>query len=179
MIKLTLVDECHCVYYTQVSPDDAMLLTSVGRKRADLLVGSTKASYDVEGQDANGGVVYTSKYGGTSTTPIRVRHVLGSSGPGYEDRALAVAVLGLDVSVTFGTNGAGVVQTPTSQQITDLVNSDPLAAALVTAAISGDGTGLAGVTSYEDLAGGADDGDCLKFEGSPSTCRRISLSEAV
>ena len=178
MIRLTLVDSIHNVFYTQVSPDDAMLLTPMGRKRADQFVGSTKDSYNVEGQDADGEVVYACKYGGTCAPPVRVRHVSGGTGPGYESRALSVAVLGMDVSVTYGTDGAGVVQTPTAQQVVDLVNGDTAAAGLLTASIGGDGTGLVGLTSYEDLAGGADDGDCLKFEGSPNICRRVSLVEA-
>jgi hypothetical protein len=176
---ITLVNSDYEVFYSQTSPNTAMILTALGHKRADTLVDCTQASYQVNGQDANGHVLYTAKYGGLCGNGVRVRHVVGGTGPGYESRALAVAVIGRDVTVTFGTNGGGVSVVPTATQVAAVIAGSSDAMALLSAAAQGTGAGLAGETSYENLQNGADDGDSLKFLGNPNVCRRINLRETT
>jgi len=176
---ITLVDEHYVSFYTQVSPDDSMLLTQMGRKRADSLVPATPASYQVNGPTGDGNVLYTAKYGGAAGCLLRIRHTVGGIGGGYESRPLQVSVIECDVTVQFGTDGGGVSAVPTSQEVEDAITASPEASALLEATAQGTGAGAVGVTDYEVLVGGVDDGDCLKFEGAPPTLRHVARIEVA
>jgi hypothetical protein len=81
--------------------------------------------------------------------------VTGDTGAGHENRALAVARSGEDVTVTFGTDGSGNSVTPTANAIAALMNADyDIALHHMVAVPGGDGTGDAGLQAQANLAGG-------------------------
>ena len=176
---ITLVDEDYVVYFVQWSPDDAMLTTQMGLKRADTLTEATSASFQLNGATEDGGVLYTANYGGQCGQKVRIRHIAGSVGAGFEGRALEVSVLLCDVTVQFGTDGAGASLVPTAQQVEDAIVASALASDSVVAVAQGAGTGLVSLSDYEALIGGANDGDCLKFGGRPPILRCISKVEVT
>ena len=175
--KFTLCSSEGALLSTVSAADDSMMLTNMGRKRADSLTGSTPASVSLGSGD--GEVAYAAKYGGLISNEARIEHVAGDTGPGHESRALGVGVNDMEVSVVFATDGSGNSIVPTSQQVADLVNADPDASEVLVATAGGTGLGQVATQGITPLTGGLDDGDHLKFEGNPPVCCRINLAEVV
>lgn len=96
----------------------------------------------IPGTGANGGVTYT-----PLVASVRVRHLGGVS------QTLAVSVAGNDITVQLGTDGAGNV-TSTADDVAVEVGGDAGAAALVSVDVTGDGTGLAGISTVWTTLGG-------------------------
>lgn len=175
-------DGLHCLR-SENFKDDMLVMTNVGKRRADELQGSTKASLIVPGAlDATGNVTYTARHGGLAGNTIFVEHETGESGVGHEYRSLGVSVDindedGVRVVVTFGTTGGGFIITPTAQQVADVVNAAPALADLFSA--SPGGTGDVAVSEPTYLAGGLDDGDWRKFNVPGGNCLRINTVEVI
>ena len=159
--------------------DDSMILTSMGRKRADSLSDCTKATLQIDGQDANGDVTYTSKHGGLVVNNITIEHTAGLTGASYENRSLGVYVTDMAVQIVYGTDGSGNSVVPTAGEVETLINNDEAASDKVSASSSGDGSGLVSQSPPTNLAGGLDDGDYYKFPGNPPSCNVINLIEVV
>jgi hypothetical protein len=164
--------------------NDMLVMTNIGKKRADELQGSTKASFVAPGKlvGPGGEVTYTARHGGSAGNAIFVEHEEGESGFEHAYRALAVAVdtedeSGIRVTITFGTTGGGYIITPTAQQIADVVNAAPELAEILTATAGGTGDAVPLDPSY--LSGGADDGDWRKFNVQGGNCLRINTVEVI
>jgi len=87
---------------------------------------------------------------------IQYAHVVGATGVGEEDRALAVAVAGSDVTVTFGTDGNGDSVVPTAAQVVAVLFHVDVVP-LLWAVAGGDGTGAVGAAALAPLTGGIGD----------------------
>ncbi len=175
--KLTLLDKNGAVLCTIGTADDSMLLTNVLRKRADSLSANSPASIAIGSGDS--AVTYSSRYGGLCWNACTVEHTPGPTGSGNENRPLGVSVVGVALTVSFGTDGNGDSIVPTANQVRDLVNGDPDASAVMIATAGGTGAGQAATQAPTTLSGGLDNGDWLKFEGLPPTVCRISKVEIV
>lgn len=163
--------------------DDTLVMTNIGKRRADELQGSTKASLTVPGKTgATGNVTYTARHGGSAGNRVFVEHETGPSGVGHEFRQLGATVDtgdedGIRVVVTFGTTGGGYIITPTAQQVANAVNAAPSLVDILTATPGG--TGDVGTIEPTYLAGGLDDGDWRKFNVSGGNCLRINTVEVI
>lgn len=104
-------------------------------------------------------IVWTARYGGVDGDSIRVRIV----NPGANNVTIDVTVAGDDITVNPATNAGGFLIS-TANQIVAAVNANAQAAALLTAAAGGDGTGVPSAFAYTALAGG-EDGKFLHIEG--------------
>lgn len=93
--------------------------------------GAVGISYMIAGLDINGGVIYT-----PVATGVRVKHLGGIS------MALAVTVVGTDITVQLATTAAGAITSTANDVVTAVM---AVAAAIVTATAQGTGLGLAGV----------------------------------
>jgi len=114
------------------------------------------ATLTINGADANGDVIYTANCPGIHGNDATIAHVIGATGGGNEDRALAaVATPGLTdaVVVTFGTDGAGDSVVPTATAVAAAVN---VAAILpyLSASAGGTGASTVGTQAATALAGG-------------------------
>jgi len=96
-----------------------------------------------------GEVVYTAKAAGVQGNNITVAHVTSGN---YTRPSVTVA--NNVITVALGTTSAGVANSP-SGAIRDLVNNDPAASALVTAAVATSDVTLAAAASATHLASGA------------------------
>lgn len=181
MRRIVLCDNATCAPgLVMQGPDDAMILTTMGRARMDSLTPSTKASKTFAGTSSpNGDVVIESRYGGADKDMLRFGMEVGDTGAGHEDRALAVARTNGDTTVTFGTDGSGNSVVPTATQVADLVNADDDVTKFVTATAGGDGSAQVAAAALTNLEGGAHDGDWIKIEGHPSAAYRVAGNEAV
>jgi len=90
-------------------------------------------SYLIAGVDFNGGVIYVGK-----NPNVRVRHLGGIS------MALAVTVLGDDITVQLATDGTGNVLS-TANQVVTAFNLVVAATTRATATVQGTGTSIAGI----------------------------------
>jgi len=168
---------------SEIFADDMLVPTNVGSKRADMLIGSTKASLTLPGAvNASGDVTFTAKHGGSSGNSIFVGYEIGETGAVHLSRSLAVAVDlqdedGISVLVTFGTTGAGFTITPTAQHVADVMNADPAVQDILVA--TPNGTGDVGAIDPTYFIGGADDGDWRKFNVKNGTCLRINTIEVI
>jgi len=98
----------------------------------------------------NAGVRYTEDaIGGTAP---RVAHIAAAGA----DAPTSVAVAGNDITVTLGTGGTAGVEDATAAEVVAAVNGNADAAALVTASLIGDGTGVAAEQAMTALSGGTD-----------------------
>jgi hypothetical protein len=106
----------------------------------------------VAGGDANGQVTYVCARSGAHGDTHTIAVVTGDTGAGHENRTLAVARSGEDVTVTFGTDGSGNSVTPTANAIAALMNADyDIALHHMVAVPGGDGTGDAGLVVRRPL----------------------------
>jgi len=176
-LRFTSVFSDSSLRFTVVTPDDADLLCGVARKVASSFVGSTKASVTTPGT-TDKQVTIEARYGGTHGNSITYIHESGDTGAGHEDRSLAVAVTSQEVRVVYGTDGSGNSVVPTAGAVRDLVNGDPDASKLVVATLPGTGAGAVD-TCAPTLEGGLEDGDCLKWLGSPPVLTRIHGVESI
>jgi hypothetical protein len=112
------------------------------------------ATLTISGVDANGDVTYTHPRKNTLGNSVQVAHVVGATGGGNEDRALAVAVSALVVTVTFGTDSNGDSVVPTATALVAVVAALDLAAALVTAVAGGTGASAVSAAAAANLTGG-------------------------
>lgn len=178
MQKIWLCGGSACDEVILTLPDTAVVKLADGSsKQANALVACTQASLQVDGQDANGHVVYTACCGGDHGNGVVVEHVVGQTGAGHEDRALAVEQVGgvKQLRVTFGTDGSGATVTPTAQEIVDAVAAAGLS--FVDAAVGGTGAGLAGLVAATNLAGGLDDGDWFRLPFDSRSVRQVNNRE--
>jgi len=116
----------------------------------------TKATLTVSGATGDGDVLYTAVNPGTRGNTLRVEHLVGATGAGNEDRALAAVLVGgitNNLTVTFGTDGSGNSVVPTANEIAAVVNVPPTAM-MVVAVPQGDGTGNAAAAALAALTGG-------------------------
>ena len=81
--------------------------------------------------------------------------VVGATGAGNESRALAAAASGNDVTVTFGTDGAGDSVTPTIADVAAAILADGPSAALLLASDQSD-SGQAAVFTQAALINGSE-----------------------
>jgi hypothetical protein len=116
----------------------------------------TRSDLTINGAvDVNGDVTVVAQALGEQQ--IQYAHVVGATGAGNEDRALAVAVVGKDITVTFGTDGAGASVVPTAAQVVALLAGDADASALVYGVAGGTGAGNVGAAGLAPLTGGLTD----------------------
>lgn len=179
MIRLTLLEECGKPLQVITAPDSAMLQTPTDLKQADQLVGCTKASLTIPGQNANGDVVYTSKYGGLCMNEIQIRHQPGQGGSVWTNRPLLFSISDdmHMITITFATNAQGVIQVPTAAQVVAVcaaAQNSP-----IVAVAGGDGSGLVSAQVYTHLAGGLFDGDQLKIGGHVPVCLHVALKDTI
>jgi hypothetical protein len=164
-------------------PDDALVLTNVGIKRADQLQGSTKASLIAPGLvNAFGRVVYTTRHGGSYGNRIFVEQTTGTVGEAHPSRPHAATIDtsdedGVSIVVTFGTTIDGVSVRPTANEIAGLINTHPVISEFVVAASGG--AGDVGLIDSTYLSGGADIGDWRKFNVKHGVCLRINTIEVM
>jgi len=116
----------------------------------------TRSDLTINGAvDVNGDVTVVAQALGDQQ--IQYAHVVGATGVGEEDRDLAVVVAGKDITVTFGTDGAGASVVPTATQVVALLAGDTDAAALVYGVAGGTGAGDVGAAGLAPLTGGLTD----------------------
>lgn len=180
---------CYCsddgpyVVRSETFPDDALVPTNVGSRRADQLQSSAKASLSVGGHaSVTGDVLYTAKQGGTCGNSIYIEQTPGNVGGSAPSRALAASADlndddGIRIVVTFGTTSLGASIRPTAQQIADMVNATNVVRDLIQATPGG--TGDAGTIVPTYLGGGLDDGDWRKFNVKRGDCLRINTIEVI
>lgn len=103
-------------------------------------------------------VLYTARKGGIVGQSIRVTHI----DPVGNNAALAVTVVGQDITVNLATDGASVA-TSTAAQVRSAVNAHLVARELVLAGHPAGqvGSGLAVAAAFAPLAGGVDAGPFL------------------
>jgi len=170
--------ESICIINAQ---DGSMMLTSMGRRRADSLVPTIPAECTFHGIDEDGDVLVKAFFGGKVGNAIQVMFTSGPTGAGNEDLPLRVDVQGSapawEVAVLFATDGGGASVAPTAADVAALLNTDPAVATVVEATLPGTGASNAVAAALTALTGGADTGSWLKFEGSPSVCRQIHRVE--
>lgn len=168
---------------TEVLKDTMLVMTNIGKREAQDLQGSTKATLLVPGKTGStGDVTYTARHGGTGPNSFFIEHEVGDTGPEHLSRPLAVSVDtededGVRIVVTFGTTGAGATITPTAQEVATVVNAASYLQELVSA--SPGGTGDAGFVTPTYLEGGLDDGDWRKFNVSGGNCLRVNTVEVI
>ena len=164
----------NCKIHTQ---DSAPVQLAVGSKAAEDLVACTKAAKTLAGPTSDGDVTYDSVFGGLVVNNVRVSQAPGLTGAGNENRALEISTSGMDVQVTFGTDGDGGTSIPTATEVANAINAD--SQNLVTATAGGDGTGAVGTFALTNLEGGLDDGDRYKWDVTPPRVDVINLIETV
>lgn len=104
---------------------------------------------------ANGSVTYVCARSGAHGNDHTITVEVGATGAGNEDRVLAVARVVDDITVTFGTDNAGVSVAPTATDVAALINADyDIALHHLNAVASGDGTSDALTVAQTTLAGG-------------------------
>lgn len=103
------------------------------------------------GGDINGDIEYKAKDVIDNGT-IRVEHVVGATGPGEEDRALAVTVNSKDITVTFGTDSSGDSVVPTASEVVIAVQGEVVADSLVSAKATEAGTAAVGTHAFQTLS---------------------------
>ena len=99
---------------------------------------------------AGSSITYTAAEAGNNGNRIRVRHL----DPASASAALAVSVVGNDITVTLATDSSSVI-TSTATQVATAVNSSPAASALLTTVASG--TGVVSATEFKNLTDGKDE----------------------
>jgi len=163
--------------------DSSQMLTSMGRKVATSLVGSTPAEITLPGVDGDGDVKVKAFFGGLPGDQIQVEFATGPTGGGEENHSLRVSVAGSapawQVSVLFATDGAGDSVTPTATDVANLLNTDPAVASIIEAELPGSGASDVVAAALTSLAGGADDGSWIRFPGHSPTCRQVNRAEVV
>ena len=156
--------------------DSVFLKSSVGEIQVSAITPSTPAQRVIAGSDANGDVTVKARYGGAHGNNLNYEQVTGPVGAGNENLPLRVDVSGDDVSVKFATDGAGASITPTANDLATLINNDD--ALPVEIELGGTGASAVSAAAMDDLAGGLDDGDWLKFGGAKPHCCRVNRAEA-
>jgi len=151
----------------------------MGQQEISSITACSKASHSVGGADANGDVLYESRYGGADKNGLTIAIAAGATGGGNENRPLAVVRSGVDVVVTLGTDGSGNTIFPTATEMESLFTADDALSKFMTATAQGTGASVAGQVTQTNLAGGADDGDRVKFTGPPVMVRYVAGSEAL
>ena len=168
---------------TIAAADDSMMLTSMGRQRADSLVACVPAEVTLPGVDANGDVLVQAFYGGSPGDQIQVAFATGPTGAGNENLALRIDVQGTspawEVTVLFATDGAGASVTPIATDVASLLNTDPAVDVIVEATLPGTGASAVAAVALTALAGGVDSGNWIKFVGKPPVCRQIHRVEVT
>jgi len=161
--------------------DDSMVLTSMGRKRADSLVAGVQAEVTLPGVDSDGDVLVKSYFGGAQWNQVQVAFETGPTGVSNEDLDLRVDVQGAgpawEVSVQFATDGSGNSITPTASEVETLLNSDPAVATILEASLPGSGASDVVAVALTPLTGGISSGSWVKFEGKPPVCCQIHRVE--
>ena len=153
--------------------------SAMGTKLARDFAGSAKARITIPGLDANGGVIYTARHGGTTGNNLRVSHATGLLGGNYANRPLAATIDGFNLVITYGTDGAGESVCPTAAAVAALVNGDSGIKDYIEATFEGTGAGLTSAAPSVPLVGGLDNGDWRKFPGSGGICRRVNTVEVI
>lgn len=117
------------------------------------LVGATAAVTIDPNATADNEVTYTAKSAGTGGNAIRVAY----TDPAAASAALAVSVVGNDITVALATDAAGAI-TSTALDVRDAVNAHAGASALVAAALPGTttGAGVVAAVALTNLTGGTD-----------------------
>ncbi len=127
----------------------------------------------IPGTGANGGVTYKAVTPGTAGNGIRVRHVVaGNSTP------LSVSVSSLDITVNLATDPGGAA-TSTATQVAAAVTAHGPAAALVTAVVTGNGSGVALAAGYTNLVGGIDGGSAAALKSQIDAAALTGLTTSV
>lgn len=159
---------CTCSYGIPT----ALVPTTHGFVQVQNLVACTKSALTVgEGS-------YNSACGGLWTTGIAVEHLEGDTGAGHESRALAVTVVDKQITVTFGTDGAGASDPPTETELAALISGDADASALVVYTVV-NGPALVQTLTLTNLAGGLDDGHRIKMRDSKPYIMLVNAMEVV
>ncbi len=110
------------------------------------------ASAIINGLAANGELTYTAAEIGTTGNNIRITHV----NPGTPSAAIDVSVEQKKITVSLATDAAGELLS-TADEVATAINADSAASALVGAAASGDGQGIAATAQAVALTGGVNE----------------------
>jgi len=168
---------------TIAGADDSPILTNMGPKPASTLNGSTKASFTFPGVDSDGDVEVFAFFGGAPGNQHQVSIGPGPTGVGNEDLPLRLEVSGSapawEVAVLYATDGSGASVTPTGLEVASLLGSDPAVENMLEASLPGSGASDVVSAALTPLAGGEDDGDWIKFEGTVPVCRQINRAGVV
>lgn len=156
--------------------DSVSLKSSVGSIQVSAINPSTPAQRTIAGVDGDGDITIKARYGGLHGNDLNYEQVTGPTGAGNEDLLLRVDVSGNDVSVKFATDGSGASVTPTAAEVAALLNGDTTLP--VEAELPGSGASAVNAAAMDDLLGGLDDGDWLKFDGKNPHCCRVNRAEA-
>lgn len=128
----------------------AALLTNKSGKFVSFPVdGVAAAAFLTQCVNSNSNILYTAKTVGPSGTSIRIRYVVSGT-----NTALSVSVSGNDITVNVATNGSGQA-TSTATQVKAAVDGSGSASALVSTALSGDGSGIVNSFGYTNLQDGS------------------------
>lgn len=121
---------------------------------ADDAAAAVAASADIACIPANTGITYTAVAAGEAGNNIRIKYI----NPGDVSQALAITVVGNDISVSLATDANGDI-TSTAADVVTAINGDANASTLVTAAdASGsDGSGVLTAKAVTYLSGGEDE----------------------
>lgn len=128
--------------------------TPVGKQGNGKYGPAAKASVVIGDAAAKTAIQYTAKKTGAKGNNISIEYV----DPGQASQALSVTVNGTKITVSLATDGAGAI-TSTAADVVAAVNGDTDAAALVAAALYGDGNDGSGVldaVAETSLSGGLD-----------------------
>lgn len=110
------------------------------------------ASAIINGLAANGELTYTAASVGINGNNIRITHV----NPGAPSAAIDVSVDQKKITVTLATDATGELLS-TADEVATAINADSAASALVSAAASGDGQGIAATAQSVALTGGVNE----------------------
>lgn len=159
-----------------VYPDSSQVLTAMGPKVVTSVSESTRAQCMLAGAggDSDGDVSYTARHGGSVGNSIRVGQAAGAQGAGNENLPLRVSRSTNDLQVLFATDGIGNIVIPTAQQVVDGITADVDASNYIIAVSGGDGSANVGTFGLTTFTGGIDNGDYVKFLGSPPSVIRIN-----
>lgn len=134
---------------------------------------AVQAVVTIPGTGANAGVTYKAVDAGTAGNSIRVRHVVaGNSTP------LSISVAGLDITVNVATDGGGA-PTSTATLIAAAILASGPASALVTATVTGNGSGITLAAAYTNLVGGLDGGSVSALKSQIDAQALTGLTTAV
>lgn len=135
-------------------------LTTPGTPVSDVHYGATKATLETEFTDTDADFVVTAKGEGTGGNSIKLK----LTDPSAASQSLSVSVSSKKITVSLATDDQSAI-TSTGADVVEAINGDEDAAALVTAALVGDGSGVVEAMVETALSGGKNSTSGATAEG--------------